>query len=284
MKSSNKVMFTLIIIGLVLVLIGSIVLGVGFITSRSSYTDSTSISDPEALNLDLSGLSSVKLEIGRANINFIPDDHFAVETADSEHGDIICSYDEATGELKILQKGYKHRSFGNHLLSSAKDTDSVINIYVAATGLHKIDIELGVGEISMDGVSANEIEVSHGAGAVSITDCSASECDFDIAVGEFIISDCEFSNMELQNGAGSVSFSGVLRGKSKIKGGVGEIELNLTDSADNYSFDCMQGLGDISINGSESFGIVKKQDGINNAPNRIAIESGVGSISVNTAN
>ena len=57
------------------------------------------------------------------------------------------------------------------------------------------------------------------------------------------------NNLSLKMGVGSLNLTATLNGKSNLEFGVGESNLTLIGSKDDYSFDIKAGIGSISIDG-----------------------------------
>ena len=84
-------------------------------------------------------------------------------------------------------------------------------------------------------------------------------------------------DLRLDTGVGKTYIQGVIYGESKVDCGVGNLELKISGSIDDYDFSADMGIGDIRVNGTK----YKNSNWRNsNAPNSLEIDGGVGSVNV----
>lgn len=145
--------------------------------------------------------------------------------------------------------------------------------------LDKVDIDTGAGKVEIDNLFTNKLDIELGAGETIFNKVIVNK-DFKLntGAGSFTIKDGEINNFDCDLGVGETNITGVLLGKSEIDCGVGELNINILDSADNYSFEVSKGVGSINYNGIS----VKDGSVLGNGSNHVSISGGVGEININT--
>ncbi len=78
-------------------------------------------------------------------------------------------------------------------------------------------------------------------------------------------------------GVGDVNISGILTGNNKIDTGIGALNLNLSDSSNNYTFKVERGIGKVLIDNTK----VEDNEVIGSGSNYIVLNGGIGDIKVN---
>lgn len=166
-----------------------------------------------------------------------------------------------------------------------KDTKKIINstvessitIYIPETAnMEEIDLDMGAGIVNINGLKSKKAEFSFGAGNVNIKNIVSENAKIECGAGQVIIEDADLTNIKLDSGVGKLVYSGYMRGNTKIDCGIGEVRLNLAGGSEIYSIDTEKGIGDIKINGNS----VANETVTGNGENRIEIDGGIGSISV----
>lgn len=208
------------------------------------YENLTLISDGaediSSLNIDLN-TSELKIETG---------DSFKVLTNNKK-----IEYVNENGNISIEEKGKSNWTF-----SSDKHSQLVIYIPKDKSELKYVEIDLGVGETAIDGLTATEYaKINGGVGELTITSSKINNLDLDVGVGE--------SNIKAE-----------LSGNNKIDTGVGEVNLSLTGTEEEYTFDVDKGIGTVMLNGRKL-----SDDSITGTgSNMIEISGGIGEIEIKT--
>lgn len=163
----------------------------------------------------------------------------------------------------------------NKNTSSAKGR---IKIYVSdKINLDKVEIEMGVGAVTVSNISTKKLEVDCGVGVFSCDDVAAEDVNISGGVGNVECDDVTFGGLELDGGVGDVSIKGTLTGKTEVSAGMGNVDLDVNGKKDDYNVKVETGLGSIYIDGEK----YKDSDFYNNSEsNLIDIEGGIGTIHV----
>ncbi len=148
-----------------------------------------------------------------------------------------------------------------------------------------LDIVVGVGDVSMESeaFTAKKVNVSVGVGELSVNQISASEkAVFEVGTGDASILNGQFPKVSIEAGVGDVVFSGSVSDKLEAEAGTGDVDVSLTGKESSYAFDLSAGLGEIRLNGRTkgSFAADYETDG--NGGAEVELTAGVGDISVST--
>ena len=87
----------------------------------------------------------------------------------------------------------------------------------------------------------------------------------------------KINNLEANLGVGDFNFVGKLIGKSEIDSGIGQININLLDSKENYRLEIDKGIGNVTIDNEE----FQMNRIYGTGSNYLDIDGGVGSIKIN---
>lgn len=152
-------------------------------------------------------------------------------------------------------------------------------IYVPSTmKFDAVSLSTGAGDVTIDSLSAKELFLELGAGKVSINKLIVSDkTKINGGAGAMTITSSDVSNLDLNIGVGSVAMTSSVKGNSKIDSGVGQIDLNLIGTTDDYRIYLKKGLGSSTIDGKN----MSDNSSYGAGNNLIDIDGGVGNINVN---
>lgn len=146
--------------------------------------------------------------------------------------------------------------------------------------LNTINIESGVGSISIEELIANNATLDLGIGELEIDNINITErIKIEGGTGKIIIHEGNLNNLSANLGIGEFNASLFLIGNNKINSGIGQINLNLLDNIDSYTFNVEKGIGNILLNNNKI-----TTETIRNGQNLIDISGGIGEIIITTAN
>ena len=109
-----------------------------------------------------------------------------------------------------------------------------------------LDIVVGAGDISMESeaFTARKVNVSVGVGELSVNQISASEkAVFEVGTGDVSILNGQFPKVSIEAGVGDAVFSGSVSNKLEVEAGTGDVNVSLTGTEKSYAFDLSAGLG-----------------------------------------
>lgn len=141
----------------------------------------------------------------------------------------------------------------------------------------KLEIETGASDISGDALKANSLEFDIGAGSIALDSLEVYEkANIDCGAGELVLNNGTINNLNFSLGVGNAKVNSVLTSDCDFECGVGELELNLPDGKDNYSFRFDTGLGPVMLDSQR----IRSGAEIGSGSNKIQVEGGVGSINI----
>lgn len=178
-------------------------------------------------------------------------------------------------------------SSNNGVLSIVDETKSGIGItyvgpeltlYIPADAvLDNISIKTGAAKMTAQALSAKSLKLQLGAGDMQIDSLNVAHmADIEGGAGKITIAGGTLNNLELEMGMGELNLTAALQGDSDLTLGVGESNIILIGSKEDYHIDLEKGLGSIMVDGQET----TEFEGNGNGQNRVQIEGGVGSINL----
>ena len=141
----------------------------------------------------------------------------------------------------------------------------------------QIHIFSGAGKVTLSRLSANVLTMHLGAGQVTADRLNAEQSALiTTGAGELTVHAGHLNNLDMELGVGKTTLKTRLTGKSEIEQGVGETDIELIGTAQEYTVQTDAGIGSITVDG-----LSKTGDGsYGSGPNRVEIDSGIGSIRV----
>lgn len=209
-------------------------------------------------NLDID-LASTKLEIQVGH-------NFKVET-NSE-------YIDTNVKNNTLQVKEKSKIFSNF-------KGKKVIIYIPENfKLNNVSIDSGAGNLNIEDLTSETLSLDIGAGNVDVSGLNVlSKAKISGGAGSIIMNDVNINNIDLEVGVGRCQISGIFNGNNDIESGVGQLDLNLLNSLDDYKLYLEKGIGNIKLNNEKI-----TNSTIGNGVNTINIEAGIGNIHITTIN
>ena len=236
---------------------------------RDDLTDSL----PE-LDYDIDDATSFNnsYEEYKGDVQFSGDDSFYVEASDC--GKFQAYLENGTLYIRTTTSS---RSWGWK--------GSQVKLYVPE-GCHfkKADIDLGAGEMEFGALDAERIMLGVGAGRIVVDDLRAEALEMEIGAGQIEIKEIMVKSLEAEADAGELLVSGSVEGDVDVSCAVGNVELNLAGSQQDFNYRLEGAMGNIDL-GSESysgFGMSKQFD--NGAEKNIKVECSAGNITIRFTN
>lgn len=160
-----------------------------------------------------------------------------------------------------------------------KNWNKQSKVYITVPEGYEADnvvISAGTGNVSMSDFNIRKLEVDGGVGNISGNNLKVDDVDIDAGVGNVDYDDVEFGKCEVESGVGNVNISGTLNGHCEFDGGVGDLDLTIIGSRSDYDLDIDSGAGSVRVNGRK----VEELEENNGSDNKIVIDGGVGSVSL----
>ncbi|MBQ2661028.1 MAG: DUF4097 family beta strand repeat protein [Clostridia bacterium] len=200
--------------------------------------------------------------------------YFKIDTGDK------LSVETNSDKIKVYQKGntlvIEETSKWNLI---SKDKFEITLFVPADFSFSDVEISTGAGKFDAARLSAQEIDLELGAGDVEIGTLEALR-DIDISggAGRIRINDGSLYNLDLEMGVGKLEITSTMLGENKIECGIGDADINLTDTLSAYRISVDKGIGNAKLNGNTV------ADGTNygEGTNRIKIDCGIGDLNITT--
>lgn len=197
------------------------------------------------------------------------------------------SFTVATGSEFSIESNLKYltvREKGNTLIirersnSLIKHDNPVLTLYIPeGFSFKEADITTGAGKVTVNSLVADNLQLELGAGEVVLNNIIAThEADIEGGAGSLTVNGGIFNDLDVQMGVGALNFKSQLTGKSEFDFGVGEANIELIGTKDDYRLEVQKGIGKSYIDGSD----IKGGSVYGNGPNLVSLEGGVGSINV----
>ena len=157
------------------------------------------------------------------------------------------------------------------------NTTLIIHIPLNYT-FEDVSIDNGAGKIEIEMLNSKKLELNLGAGQVNINNLNiTNECDIDGGAGEVIVKNSKINNLDLDMGVGKVTLNTTLIGNNEINAGVGELNIDLIGSSDEYKIRLNKGIGNAKLNDEN----MKNDTYYGNGTNLVDIDGGIGNIEIN---
>ena len=206
-----------------------------------------------------SDIHSLDIQINAADFKIELGNEFSVESNLK-----YLSVSEKDGVLTITDEAKSSSNYSNPVLTLCVPNGIVFD---------DVDITTGAAKLTVDALSTSSLELKLGAGDVRFESLHASSAaDIKGGAGQITIASGTLNDLTLAMGVGELNFSGALLGNSNLKLGVGEANLTLIGSKDDYTVAIEKGLGSISVDGKN----VSDYGSNGNGQSHIHIEGGIG--------
>lgn len=211
--------------------------------------------------------------------------------------ELIFEVSDSADEISIkMENGYQ-----DYLSTKQKDSDLKVSYHSGHHHFEKgptftvvlprqcenltLDIVVGVGDVSMESeaFTARKVNVSVGVGELSVNQISASEkAVFEVGTGDVSILNGQFQKVSIEAGVGDAVFSGSVSNKLEVEAGTGDVNVSLTGTEKSYAYDLSAGLGEIRLNGRSKGAFDAEYETGSNGGAEVELTAGVGDISVLT--
>jgi len=211
-----------------------------------------------------SDIHSLDIQLNAADFTIERSDKFSV------HSNLkYLSVSEANGVLTIRDEARG---------SSSDYEDAVCKLYLPENlVLEDISIVTGAAKLTASNLSTNTLKMKLGAGDFQIATLNVNkEARIEGGAGKLTIAGGTIHNLKLEMGVGQLNLTAVLRGDCDLDFGVGESNITLLGSKNDYDVELEKGIGDITVDGKRYSEYESKGD----SRNSIEMEGGVGSINL----
>ena len=248
---------------LIVTIVGGIITALSGVSYFLSGRDEELVGQMQTYRID-EELSTLSIDLSGAELIIQTGDAFSVE---SNHKYI--SVKAAHGELTINET---KKVFG----VSPQGVTVILTIPEGFV-FDKATIDTGAGKVDIETLSCDVLKLSLGAGRAQIHNLTAnSRARIDGGAGELIIDGGKLCNLDFDMGVGALRLKSRIEGKSELDYGVGETDLILLGSPEDYQIKIDKGIGEAKLAGKTMIDDSVYGDG----EHRIDIDGGIGAISI----
>ena len=211
-----------------------------------------------------SRIESLDLDISAAALKIASGDSFSLE---SNHKYLTVKEDNGT--LRISEK---RLNFG----VSSEGVTVTLTVPAGFT-FEDASIETGAGKVDIAALSANTLTLELGAGETDIGSLNVrTRADISTGAGKLTIRDGRLNDLSMELGVGKLDLRARLTGECQVDFGIGDGNLTLLGSREDYRIELDKGIGDATLDG------MKMADGstYGGGANHIDIEGGIGAIRI----
>ena len=226
-------------------------------------TDNVKDTEDSYNNLDIiSNIKNYDIKLDSAKLIIEEGNKFTISTNNK-----YISLTEEESKIKIKEKD--HFSFKN---------SSTLKITIPKNySFNNLNIVSDGGIVNISNLNVNELSLQLKAGSLVLNDVIVNDKLTIIGgAGTIDVTNGNVNNLNLNVGVGNCNISAILKGNSVIEAGVGQLNIDLLDSIDNYQIKLTKGIGDITINDTK---ITDNNTAFNGNKN-ISLVGGIGPISI----
>ncbi len=162
------------------------------------------------------------------------------------------------------------------------DTKSGLILYVPAEAiLEEISIDLGAGQMKLDGLKAKEMQMDIGAGQILADGLQADDISFAVGAGEIALTNAQLKQVKVEVGAGNCEIQGTILGDVDVECAMGNVSFALAGKQNEFNYEIQCVSGNITIGEDEYSGLVQEQSLSNNASKTMDLECAMGNLEVN---
>ncbi len=164
---------------------------------------------------------------------------------------------------------------------TANNNGGTVILYVPEKmTLNEVEVNLGAGEMELDGLKAEQMEFALGAGQIHAKGLQANTLEVSVGAGDIELEKAVLKNVDVQVGAGNFRLDGEVSGNVSAECAMGNITLKLAGSETDFNYDIECVTGNIAIGGDEYSGLAQEKSINNNASKNIDLECAMGNVDV----
>lgn len=248
---------------LIVTIFGGILTGLTGISYLTSNKDTEIVGEMQSFALS-GEISSLSVDLSGAEFTIQTADKFEVE---SNHKYISVKEDNGKLRIKETKKFFATSPKGIKVILSIPEN------FV----FYDVMIDTGAGKMKIDALACDVLELSLGAGKADIKNLTAnSQSKIDGGAGELNIDGGKLCNLSLDMGVGKLTLKSRIEGESELDYGVGETDLILLGSKNDYRIELDKGIGQATFEGES----MKDDSVYGSGENFIEIDGGVGAIKI----
>lgn len=228
--------------------------------NEGSVYNENMISSGEISATSNSEITEIKAELSASSLEIKTGDSFQVESNSKD-----VAYKTDNHRLVIKEK--------KSTLPFHWDQVKVTVTIPKGTVFQTAEIGAGAGEVDIEELIADSLKIELGAGELQAQTLVANNnARINGGAGRVSITNGALHNAVLDMGVSELDYRGTLTGFSSVDYGIGETQLSLTDSENDYQISLDKGIDEATVNGMK----LGDSSVYGTGANRIEIDGGIG--------
>lgn len=258
-----KRLFRLIILALIIFVIYGLYTG-KYNVFKKFFSTGALLKENKVIYDGNDNISKLSVTLSYTNLIIKDAENFKIETNNKN-----VKLENKNGVIKIKEE---------KINVSIETKDSNLIIYLPRDKeFSEIEFTTGAGKIEAENLVTKKLNLKQGAGKIDFKRLTVlDETKVLGGAGSLDIEYGNIYNLNLTMGAGKTNISALFKGSNKITTGVGEFNINLFNSLNDYKVKINKGLGNIKVNGEEINSNYENGKGLVS----LTIEGGVGNINL----
>lgn len=211
-----------------------------------------------------SDILTLDIDLKYSELQIVTGENFQMQTNNPN-----ITYSKEEQKLKIKEKTdqwFSHYSNTVFILTIPKDL-CLKNVFLSA----------GAGKVNVENLMTENLDFELGAGETMIQYINVSnQAKMESGAGTFQILDGIIHNLDLDMGVGKVTLSASFMGSNEMDAGIGELNIHLLGSKDDYLLRVNKGLGRIKVDDQN----VTDGKQYGNGSRLVEINGGIGNIEI----
>lgn len=142
------------------------------------------------------------------------------------------------------------------------------------------NIEVGAGELRLDDLYTDKAKLEVGAGLIILESAQVQDLEVSVGAGGVQLNDMLITELNAEIGMGEFLAEGILNGDADVSCSMGNIEMTLEGSEEEFNYRLEGSMGNISV-GQDSFsGFSSERNIDNHADKEMEIECSMGNITI----
>lgn len=225
---------------------------------------------------NMAAFSEIEADVAMGNVWVFPGGDGYSLSLEWKGDGYSLQYENKDGKLRIWSEG-------TDALDWEMDKDRVnVWVYVPdGARLDWVDLDVDLGECTVEGFTAQTLTVDADCGGVSLYDMTLGKAELALDLGGLelsavkaetinaVLSMGDLSGYDLEvdgdltvrNDMGKIELSGALRGTADLNCSMGAITVYLEGSEEDYSYDLATGMGRVTVDGRDKGSSVSRSGG-----------------------
>lgn len=227
----------------------------------------------------------IDIDVDYGKVEIIEGDEFRIQGENLLDEGFESYVDNGTWYIKNDHKNwFSFIDIGMTLKGNIFDKDITPQIIITLPKdfrAENITLKVRAGDVKADTIKARKGTFSVDAGLLEIASLQVLEnSNYHVGAGQLIIKQISANDVKIGCGVGQVKIDGTITGKSEIDNNVGSVKINLYGKWEDYSYDIVNNVGSIAIDGERMDGLAKHKRIDNKVGNFLDIKCDVGEITI----